>query len=230
MKSIINLLDSMIRHLIYLHLFPKLFCNKRRQKANLLSYIVEKYDKECYNRLKRAKGLSCMKNVVLIGMPGAGKSTIGVILAKVLGLQFVDSDLLIQEQEQCLLKDIIERDGLEGLIRIEEQVNSEINLKNSVIATGGSVIYGERAMKHLREIGIVVYICLNFETISDRLGNIKQRGVVFREGQTLLSLYEERCPLYEKYAHIKVDAEGLGIEEVMEKISDEISLWKAKNM
>ncbi len=164
-----------------------------------------------------------MKNVVLIGMPGAGKSTIGVILAKVMGLQFVDSDLLIQEQEHCLLKDIIERDGLDGLIRIEEQVNSEINLEHSVIATGGSVIYGERAMKHLREIGVVVYIRLNYHTISSRLGNIRQRGVVFREGQTLKSLYEERCPLYEKYAHVIVDAEGLGIEEVMEKIASQVS-------
>jgi len=160
-----------------------------------------------------------MKNVVLIGMPGAGKSTIGVILAKVLGLQFIDSDLLIQDQEQCVLKDIIERDGLEGLIKIEEQVNSEINVDRCVIATGGSVIYGARAMEHLREIGVVVYIRLGYETISKRLGNIKQRGVVFREGQTLKSLYEERCPLYEKYAHVIVDGEGLGIEEVMEKIA-----------
>ncbi|MDF2941360.1 MAG: hypothetical protein K0S01_218 [Herbinix sp.] len=159
-----------------------------------------------------------MKNIVLIGMPGAGKSTVGVILAKVLGFHFIDSDLLIQEQEQCLLKDIIDRDGLEGLIAVEEQVNSDINTENSVIATGGSVIYGSHAMEHLRDIGIVVYIRLSYETIDDRLGNIKQRGVVFREGQTLLSLYEERCPLYEKYAHFIIEAEGLGMEEVMEKI------------
>ena len=163
-----------------------------------------------------------MKNVVLIGMPGAGKSTIGVILAKVMGYQFIDSDLLIQEQEKCLLKDIIERDGLEGLLYIEEQVNSKISVKESVIATGGSVIYGENAMKHLREIGIVVYIQLSYETINNRLGNIRQRGVVFREGQTLKDLYVERCPLYEKYAHITVNAENLGIEEVMEKIVREV--------
>lgn len=163
-----------------------------------------------------------MKNVVLIGMPGAGKSTIGVILAKVMGYQFIDSDLLIQEQEKCLLKDIIERDGLEGLLHIEEQVNSKISVEESVIATGGSVIYGENAMKHLREIGIVVYIQLSYETINNRLGNIRQRGVVFREGQTLKDLYVERCPLYEKYAHITVNAENLGIEEVMEKIAREV--------
>lgn len=163
-----------------------------------------------------------MKNVVLIGMPGCGKSTIGVILAKVLGYNFVDSDLLIQEQEKCLLKDIIERDGLEGMIAIEEQVNADIKIENAVIATGGSVIYGARAMEHLREIGVVVYLRLSYETIEERLDNIRQRGVVFREGQTLKSLYEERCPLYEKYAHIIVDGEELGMEELMENIAVEI--------
>ncbi len=164
-----------------------------------------------------------MKNVVLIGMPGAGKSTVGVILAKVLGYRFIDSDLLIQEQEKCLLKDIIERDGLEGLLKIEEQVNSEIVAQESVIATGGSVIYGAKAMEHLREIGTVVYIQLSYKTINNRLDNIKQRGVVFREDQTLKDLYVERCPLYEKYAHITVNAEGLGMEEVMEKIATEVA-------
>ena len=163
-----------------------------------------------------------MKNIVLIGMPVAGKSTIGVILAKVLGYNFVDSDLLIQEQEHFLLKDIIEKRGLQGLLSVEEQVNSEINTENSVIATGGSVIYGASAMEHLREIGVVVYIKLGYPTIKKRLGDIKQRGVVFREGQTLKSLYEERCLLYEKYAHIIVDGEGLDMEPLMEKIANEV--------
>ena len=160
-----------------------------------------------------------MSNVILIGMPGAGKSTIGVVLAKVLGYHVIDSDLLIQEQEKCLLKDIIERDGLEGLIDIEEKVNCSIATDHAVIATGGSVIYGVQAMKHLREIGEVIYIRLSYETIQNRLGNIRQRGVIFREGQTLKDLYEERCPLYEKYAHFIVDGEGLGMEELMEKIA-----------
>lgn len=159
-----------------------------------------------------------MNNIILIGMPGAGKSTVGVILAKVMGYHFIDSDLLIQEQEQCLLKDIIERDGLDGLIAVEEQVNKSIQAEHAVIATGGSVIYGAAAMEHLRSIGTVVYIRLSYETINKRLGNIKQRGVVFREGQTLQSLYEERCPYYEKYAHIIIDAEGMDTEEVMEAI------------
>ncbi len=163
-----------------------------------------------------------MKNVILIGMPGAGKSTIGVILAKVLGYSFIDSDLLIQEKEKCLLKDIIEKEGLEGLIAVEEQVNTDINTENAVIATGGSVIYGPRAMEHLRSIGVVVYIRLSYETIENRLGNIGQRGVVLRKGQTLKSLYEERCPLYERYAHVIVDGEGLGMEELMERIAQSL--------
>ncbi|WMJ85308.1 shikimate kinase [Anaerocolumna sp. MB42-C2] len=163
-----------------------------------------------------------MKNIVLIGMPGAGKSTIGIILAKVLGYNFIDSDLLIQEQENCLLKDIIEARGLDGFIAVENQVNSDIKTTNTVIATGGSIIYGTEAINHLREIGIVVYIKLSLETIDNRLGNIKQRGVVFKEGQTLKSLYEERCPLYEKYAHIVIDGEELNAEELMDKIAEEV--------
>jgi shikimate kinase len=165
-----------------------------------------------------------MKNIVLIGMPGCGKSTVGVILAKVLGYNFIDSDLLIQEQEKCLLKDIIERDGLEGLIAIEEQINSEIVAEHSVIATGGSVIYGPKAMEHLRKIGTVVYIRLSCMTIENRLGNIRQRGVILREGQNLKGLYEERCPLYEKYAHVIVDGENMGMEEVMELILSKVRM------
>ena len=167
-----------------------------------------------------------MDNIVLIGMPGAGKSTVGVILAKVMGYHFIDSDLLIQDQEKCLLREIIERDGLEGLIAIEEQVNCNIKADHAVIATGGSVIYGEKAMEHLRSIGTVVYIKLSYRTISKRLGNIKQRGVVFREGQTLQALYEERCPLYEKYAHIIIDAEELDMEDLMSKIKDSIQAYQ----
>lgn len=160
-----------------------------------------------------------MNNIILIGMPGAGKSTVGVILAKILGYHFIDSDLLIQKQEKCLLKDIIERDGLEGLIAIEELVNSKIMTENTVIATGGSVIYGAKAMEHLREIGSVIYLKLDYETVRKRLGNMKQRGVVFKEGQTLKSLFEERCPLYEKYAHVMIDCENLTIEETVDKIT-----------
>jgi shikimate kinase len=162
------------------------------------------------------------KNIVLIGMPGAGKSTVGVILAKVLGYNFIDSDLLIQEQEGRLLKDIIEQDGLDGLIEIENQVNKKIDTEHAVIATGGSVVYSPEAMEHLREIGTVVYIKLSYETIDSRLENIRQRGVVFRDGQTLNDLYNERCPLYERYAHLIIDAQGLSMEQLMEKIAQSV--------
>ncbi len=167
-----------------------------------------------------------MKNIVLIGMPGAGKSTVGIILAKVIGYQFLDSDLLIQEQEKCLLKDIIKKRGLEGFIAVENQVNRNIQAVNTVIATGGSIVYGTEAITHLRDIGIVIYIKLEYETIEKRLGNIRQRGVVLKKGQTLKSLYEERCPLYEKYAHIIINGEGLGAEELMEKIAEEVKKYK----
>lgn len=159
-----------------------------------------------------------MKNIVLIGMPGAGKSTAGVILAKVLGMGFIDSDLLIQEQEGLLLKDIISRDGHEGYLDIENRVNKSLRCNNCVIATGGSAVYCHEAMEHLRSIGTVVYIRLSFDIIRNRLGNIRQRGVVLKKGQTLISLYEERCPLYEKYAHIAVDADGFDVEELMDKL------------
>ncbi len=159
-------------------------------------------------------------NVVLIGMPGAGKSTVGVVLAKVLGYQFLDSDLLIQDRESRLLKDIIAEEGLEGFIQIENEVNASINTHDSVIATGGSVVYGKEAMDHLRSIGTVVYIKLGYDTLDSRLGNIKQRGVALKDGQTLYSLYEERCPLYEKYADIVIDSENLGVEELLEEIKN----------
>ncbi len=168
-----------------------------------------------------------MHNIILIGMPGAGKSTAGVILAKVLGYNFIDSDLLIQEQEGTLLKDIIAKEGQEGFFRIEDRVNKSIVAENSVIATGGSVVYCPEAMEHLRSIGTVVYIKLSYDTINNRLDNIRQRGVVFQEGQTLRNLYEERCPLYEKYAHIIIDAEGLELEELMERIALEVKCHPA---
>lgn len=159
-----------------------------------------------------------MNNIVLIGMPGVGKSTIGVILAKVLGYEFIDSDLLIQAQEKCLLKDIIEEKGLEGFIKIENQVNSEIETSKTVIATGGSVIYGKEAMEHLDKIGTIVYISLSLDKLQNRLGNMKQRGVVLKDGQTLKSLYEERCPLYEEYADIIINSDGKSVEEVLTSI------------
>lgn len=159
-----------------------------------------------------------MNNVTLIGMPGCGKSTIGVVLAKVLGYRFVDTDLLIQEQEGMLLHEIIREKGAEAFARIEEEVNAHVQGNKMVIATGGSVVYGQKAMEHLRSISTVVYIRLPLAELEHRLGNIRRRGVLLREGQTLTDLYEERCPLYEKYAHIAVDAMGMNVEQLMDEI------------
>ena len=158
------------------------------------------------------------ENIVLIGMPGVGKSTIGVVLAKILGYQFIDADLVIQEKTGRLLKDIIAEEGIEEFIKIENEVNASINTKKAVIATGGSVIYGKEAMKHLSEIGTVVYLQLELSALSRRLGSLKKRGVVLKKGQTLKDLYEERTPLYEKYADIIVNEHHCTIQKTVGKI------------
>ena len=161
-------------------------------------------------------------NIVLIGMPGVGKSTVGVILAKVLGFQFVDADLVIQEKEGKLLREIIAEEGPDGFIAVENRINSEIESHHSVIATGGSVVYGKEAMEHLRQIGTVIYLKLDYADISRRLSDIKGRGVVLKDGQTLKDLYDERVVLYEKYADITVDADDLKIGEALEKVLENL--------
>lgn len=161
-----------------------------------------------------------MNNIILIGMPGAGKSTIGVLLAKALGYGFEDADLLIQKKYNKLLCDLIAEHGDAGFLEIENQVNRDISENNIVVATGGSVVYCKEAMEQFREQDTVVYIKLPYEEIEARLGNIKRRGVVLKAGQTLKDLYEERTPLYERYAHIVVNAEGLNIEDLMDKIAE----------
>ncbi len=159
-------------------------------------------------------------NIVLIGMPGVGKSTVGVVLAKVMGYQFVDADLVIQEKERKLLCEIIEEVGADGFIEVENRINSRIEAHHAIIATGGSVVYGKEAMTHLKEIGTVVYLKLPYEELNQRLKDIKGRGVVLKDGQTLRDLYEERVPLYEKYADITVDEYRLNVEQTIEKIME----------
>ena len=158
------------------------------------------------------------ENIVLIGMPGVGKSTLGVVLAKQLGYEFVDADLLIQKRENRLLKEIIADEGVEGFMQIENDVNASIETSKTVIATGGSVIYGKEAMEHLKEIGTVVYLKLDYDTLDGRLGSLKGRGVVLKDGQDLRALYEERVPLYEKYADVIVDEGGLDLEATLEAV------------
>lgn len=165
-----------------------------------------------------------MKNIILIGMPGAGKSTVGVVLAKKLGYSFVDSDLLIQEREHMVLHEIIEKYGLDTFNQIENEVNASIETKNTVIATGGSAIYGTKAMEHFKSIGTVIYLKLPYEELKQRLGDLNQRGVSIRQGQTLKELYEERIPLYEKYADIVLDCNNYSIREIVTKISETLEL------
>ncbi|SDB24883.1 shikimate kinase [Eubacterium oxidoreducens] len=158
------------------------------------------------------------ENIVLIGMPGVGKSTIGVILAKVIGYHFMDADLLIQERENKLLHEIISERGTDGFIQVENEVNAAIETSHSVIATGGSVVYGKEAMEHLKEIGHVVYLKVSYRQIRRRLHNIRGRGVVLKEGQTLGDLYAERSRLYEKYADVVVSEDGLNTEQTLDLV------------
>lgn len=156
-------------------------------------------------------------------MPGVGKSTVGVILAKILGYKFVDTDLVIQEKEKKLLRDIISQQGIDGFISTENRICSRLRAEKCVIATGGSVVYGKEAMKHLGDIGTIVYLKLDYRKLRYRLGNIKNRGVVIRKGQRLIELYNERTQLYEKYADIVIDENGCNIEKTVGKILDSIN-------
>lgn len=157
-------------------------------------------------------------NITLIGMPACGKSTIGVLLAKRLGYSFIDVDLVIQEKTGKLLKEIIAEQGLNGFIQVENEINAGIEANRAVIAPGGSVIYGEEAMAHLKEISTVVYLKLSYRALRSRLGNMVDRGVALKKGMTLHDLYDERVPLYEKYADITIDEMGKTSGKVVDEL------------
>ncbi|MBZ3935117.1 shikimate kinase [Methanimicrococcus blatticola] len=163
-----------------------------------------------------------MDNIILIGMPGSGKSTSGILLAKSLGLSFMDTDLLIQQQEGMLLQDLADSAGFSGFIEIEEKIISQIQVSKCVISTGGSVVYGEKSMAHLKDIGIIVFLDVTFPEIMRRIQNISTRGIALKEGQSLENLYEERRPLYEKYADITVSGDGKTIEELVTEIAENL--------
>lgn len=165
-------------------------------------------------------------NLIFIGMPAVGKSTVGIVVAKRLGMRFVDADLLIQEQEKKLLREIIADVGEEGFLKIENQVNAEVQAENSVISPGGSVVYCEEAMRHYKEIGTIVYLKVSYQTIKRRIRNPKKRGVVLREGQSLRDLYNERIPYFEKYADITVCEDGCRIEETIENVINAVERYK----
>ena len=163
-------------------------------------------------------------NITLIGMPGVGKSTIGVILAKIIGYEFVDSDIVIQKQEGKLLKEIIADVGNQGFLAIENQVHAEMELTNSIISPGGSICYCRQGMEHLREISTVIYLKLDYPKLKRRLGNLTARGVVLKNGQSLYDLYKERTPLYEKYAHVVIDETNLNVEKTIKAVMDALEL------
>ncbi|MDD2483423.1 MAG: shikimate kinase [Eubacteriales bacterium] len=163
-----------------------------------------------------------MKNIIMIGMPGCGKSTVGVILAKTLGKNFLDTDLLIQIREGDLLQNLIDRKGMDVFLAAEEKALLSIESEDTVIATGGSAVYSDIAMKYLSTIGTIVYLELSYETICQRLDNINTRGIAMGEGETLKNLYEKRIPLYETYADIRVNVEGLNVEKSVEAIISEL--------
>lgn len=159
-------------------------------------------------------------NIILIGMPASGKSTVGVILAKLIKYRFVDTDLILQEETDQTLIEIIAERGLDGFLQLENEVVAGLDTRRSVIATGGSVIYGEEEMANLKRLGTIVYLKHRYEVINSRLTNITTRGVAMQEGQTLRDLYRERTPLYEKYADITLEADGLTTEQTVEAIRD----------
>lgn len=159
-----------------------------------------------------------MNNIVLIGMPGSGKSTVGVVLAKTLGLDFVDTDLIICKNEGSTLQRIIENSGLEYFEKSENRVGCELDCKDTVIATGGSMVLYDEAMHHLKTIGTVVFIDVELSELQRRIRNITTRGITFKEGETLADIYAFRRAFYEKYADVTVKITDSALEETVERI------------
>ncbi|MDD4378070.1 MAG: shikimate kinase [Eubacteriales bacterium] len=165
-----------------------------------------------------------MSNIILVGMPACGKSTVGVVLAKTINKGFVDTDILIQETEGKKLQEIINEKGNDYFHHVEENVLNTFQGENCVVATGGSAIYFENAINKMKQNGKVIYLKVSLDTILERLNNIKTRGVTLGEGQTIEDLYNYRIPLYEKNADVIIDAEGLKIEEIIEKIIEKMEI------
>lgn len=165
-------------------------------------------------------------NIVLIGMPGAGKSTLGVVLAKILGMDFVDGDILIQNQVGNTLQKIIDAQGVDGFLQVENDALAAVDVQNTVISTGGSAIYSDEAMRHLTDIGTVVYLDVSLEELRSRLGSLHERGVVMRKGVSISldEIFEERGPLYRKYAEVTLQTDGLTVREATRKLVDALSV------
>lgn len=161
-----------------------------------------------------------MNNVVLIGMPGCGKSTCGVLLAKALGMDFTDTDLIIQKNEKMPLQKIIETKGNEYFGIAEENAVCGNNFSECVIATGGSVVYLPNAMRYLSESGKIVYLKISYDTMIRRINNIETRGILLRDGESIAGMYEARQKLYEHYADLTIDCDALDTEKTVRAIMD----------
>jgi shikimate kinase len=166
--------------------------------------------------------IDCALNIILIGMPGAGKSTVGVLLAKRLGYNFVDTDLLLQSRQKCRLQQIIAREGLENFKTIEEQILMELTTTHSVVATGGSAVYSEPAMDRLRNLGQLVFIDIPLEELLGRVNDMDNRGLVIGPNETYENLYKERLPLYQKYAEVTIAGNGMTVEAVAAEIEKSV--------
>lgn len=163
-----------------------------------------------------------MNNIILIGMPGSGKSTVGVLLAKALGYSFIDTDLLISRKAGKPLQHILNDDGLDRFLELEQKVGSTLDCDYTIVATGGSMVLSQSAMEHLRSLGRVVFIKVPFDEIKRRVTNITTRGIVFHKNETLENVYEQRTPLYEFYADLVVDVPSADstIEQTVEKAAE----------
>lgn len=159
-------------------------------------------------------------NIVMIGMPGSGKSTLGLALAEQIGYTFVDVDRVIEAETGKLLKEIIAEQGDDGFLKVEEEINASLQAERTVFAPGGSVIYGPKAMEHLKEIATIVYLKVPFEELEKRLGNLQERGVVLKDGMTLRDLYNERLPYYDRYAEVIMDETGKDFEQTVAALKE----------
>ncbi len=161
-------------------------------------------------------------NIVFVGMPASGKSTVGVIIAKVMGMNFIDSDIVIQQRENAKLNELIEAHGIDDFMKREEQALMSIDVTNTVIATGGSAIYSDVGMKHLSTNATIVYLKVSLGNLKTRLTNLKERGVVIRPGESIEQMYATRSSLYEKYADVTVEEEGTSIEDTVRLVMEQL--------
>ena len=159
-----------------------------------------------------------MRNIILTGMPGAGKSAVGVILAKTLGMNFIDTNIVLQENSGRMLQEIINTDGIDAFLKAEESIIVSLKCANTIIATGGSVVFSEKSMKYLKKEGINFYLSISYEELVRRIKNITTRGIVLAADQSLLDLYNQRLPLYEKYADRTIDCSDRDVEKIVENI------------